>query len=683
MPPKKGASSAFKPPLPTTAPTAASSLNASNNSTTPTAELTYTHSKHTIALLQRDEGFRQLHLRNLILADDVADLQSELASASRRADASHSESLEWQDAHGDLVEARDYLQEQLAGVQSQLKQAEAKGRTREKEKETLRAQLENLSAQHTDSSTLLTEKLSLQREVAALKPELEHYRSQHTANEGLLGDKLGLQRKLAERDAEVADLREQVDTVKSEVVREQKARVKAEKAGNRKGDEEAAAKRKECEELAEELAAVKRENERLSKVVKSAEKGGAEIATLTQELEDAKAEIKEIKAQLAAERKDRAKIAKEQQKAITDVEAQKALLDEKLDQFRMKLRSTKESLKETQEELQRAREVAAAAPKPTATAKNPKKRVADPDAAIGTPGDAGPAAKRNKRASSVIGEKSTFSITPLLNRTRGVSLVPEGQAPDQSKAQKPKKQAERSIADETEQPAEQPRPFDPDEPVASIEPGSVLGSPMTSRETSAVPPASDKPQPLAPASPSKSNLKAKPAAGTAAQAARKKAAKASKLEMVTEEVDTDDENAQPTQPKQPATAAAKPRLSLKPRSLSTFQSFRDGSLQPRESSLAPQIKKKRKLLGAAAKTIFDEDEEEEAAPRVRAGSVALGGGGQRAFGAFGASGFGKMGGLIGKKKGPLVLAKDGFMFSPLKKDRRAMAEAARAASEAA
>ena len=44
----------------------------------------------------------------------------------------------------------------------------------------------------------------------------------------------------------------------------------------------------------------------------------------------------------------------------------------------------------------------------------------DPDATtLGTPGD-GPAAKRGKKAARGVGDKSTFSITPFLNKTTSV-----------------------------------------------------------------------------------------------------------------------------------------------------------------------------------------------------------------------------------------------------------------------
>lgn len=62
---------------------------------------------------------------------------------------------------------------------------------------------------------------------------------------------------------------------------------------------------------------------------------------------------------------------------------------------------------------------------PKTEASHPRKRTVSQmlsDSAIGTPGDAA-SERRNKRSSTLPGDKSTFSITPYLNRT--ASLAPE------------------------------------------------------------------------------------------------------------------------------------------------------------------------------------------------------------------------------------------------------------------
>lgn len=605
----------------------------------PSFDLNYERTKSTLELLHRDESLRRLHLRNLLLETDLADLQSTLSDETDRAEQAELDADSWQTS---AAEAQDSLEHTTTEL-----------RARTRELENLKAEFTSLSQLSDTSAALLTEKLSLQRELGSLKPELEHYRGQAQANEALFAEKLTLQR-------EVASTRAELDDATRETARLTK---KLDKESEAEG-----ALKVEIEEVRRELALVKQERVKAEKV---AQKAGKEDNTATT------AEIEGLKQDLAAEKRERSKAEKAAQKSDLDHSASKEVLDDKLSQFRNKLRETKAELKETKEELSRAQE-AAVTRKAAPAAKNPRKRAADADAAIGTPGDAGPGAKRNKRASSVIGEKSNFSITPLLNRTRNVSAAPEEQ---QKNAQRPEQQQQQQAVAE---PIEPPKEQDPDMPIPSIEPSTRYNSPFESRETSAAPPqqaekaSKGKPQPLAPASPGKANLKVKSTAP-----ARKKAAATSKLEMVTEEIE-DDEGSAPQQPPKPATKtapAAKPRLSLKPKSLSSFASFRDGSVQPRQPSEQPfQQKKKRKLLGNAAKTIFDEDEAEEEAPanrRSRMGNVGFGG--QRAFGAFGGGGFGRLGGLTGgKKKGPLVVAEDGFMFSPLKKQRKSMAEASKA-----
>lgn len=617
--------------------------------TTTSTELTYKRSKYDLDTLSQNEAYRRLELRNLLLRDGLDELNQSLMEEGERADHAEQDADSWKNTAAD--------------AQSGFERVENELRSRIRELENVRVELSSLSHLNDSSSALLTEKLSLQRELGALKPELEHFRSQATSNDHLLSEKLLLQRQLTSTKAELEDAHRESARLQKKLGKENEAEV---------------ALQQDIEDLRKVWA---QEKEERSRAEKAATKASQEATKANQEGSAATvAELQELKQTLAIEKRERSQAENSAEKAAkkeaSDWEASKAVLEDKLDQFRNKLRSTKQTLKETQEELMTARNAAAAATsKAVLTTKNPRKRAAEADATVGTPGDAGPGPKRNKRASSVIGEKSTFSITPLLNRTRNVSAAPDQPQEKQREASKQPttKPVEEPVAPEMDAAIAQ----DPDVPLPSIEPASALNSPFTSRETSIAPDAAnDKPRPLGPASPGKANLKVKPSA----PAARRKAAVTSKLEMVTEEIDEDENNEPAQQQLKVATKAApaKPRLSLKPRSLSTFSSFRDGSVQPREQSMQSMQKKKRKLLGNAAETIFDEDEEANAPanPRSRLGS--LGFGGQRAFGAFGAGGLGRMGGLIGgKKKGPLVVAEDGFMFSPLKKQRKAMAEAAR------
>lgn len=466
-----------------------------------------------------------------------------------------------------------------------------------------------------------------------MRPELEHLRSQASSNSNLLSEKLSLQQQLKDVQAELEDNRRYLARME-----------KQDEKRSRKSEEYS----KQVEELKQELSDSR-------KLLAESEKERAKIeGDKTTAAESANAEeLDSLREELSNERKERQKLERSQAKEVQHWETERAVFEDKLSQFRTKLRSTKERLRDTEAELETQRSEAAAASAEVAKAKasstksqtskpkNPRKRTAaqsvDQDTAIGTPGD-GDANKRSKRASSVVGEKSTFSITPFLNRT--ASVQPEGA----------------------------------DEPIASIEDRSPSVRPSTTTANGKAI--------LGPAGVGKSNPKTKPKRSIASEPT---------LEKVAEEAESNDENADPTgtipviAEKQKQSDNKAPKPILKPRkSLAHFTSFREGSLQPesRMGSMPPAQKKRRKLLGSAgAKTLFDDDEEGDTAGGATAGGKTLfNGGNQRAFGTFGKAASGPGGGLSNKRKGPLQTA-DGFAFSPLKKERRAMAAANRAASE--
>lgn len=478
--------------------------------------------------------------------------------------------------------------------------------------------LHNISG---DSTKLLTEKLELTRELSTLKPEIEYLRAEMKANEGILAEKLGLQRQLSTMQVELAHAKkeaeralakrrnttfdlaqdDQMDELRKAVKREQRLREKAEEAA--------------------ESAQADLDRER-----KSNQKKSVKDAKKVEQDAHVEAEAEELRQQLAREKKEHEKIEKALQKAQGDWEAQRSILDDKLNQFRTKLKSTKEKLKEAETELEQAKAAAAAKPAAKATTAQPAAKPAnkrnaaqmDTDAtALGTPGDGKPA-KRNRKAAAGVGDKSTFSITPFLNRTMSVA------------AESPDDKADGDDASEVEQ------------------------SPTISRATSVEPSAKPKSKPLAPIPASKTNVKK-------AAAPRKKVTMPA-LEKVTEEDETSQgqENAGAAKPALKAKQAqdGKPKMR---KSLAAFATF---NLEPE-----PEKKKKRKL-GGLGKTLFDE--EEESAPAKPMPGLGLFGG-ARGFGPLA----GLKGGLLGNKgvtKGKLRTAEDGsgFQFSPLKRDKRMM-----------
>ena len=223
-----------------------------------------------------------------------------------------------------------------------------------------------------DSTKLLTEKLTLARELSALKPEVDYLRTQAASHQSLLAEKLSLQRELS--------------TVKVELQTEKSATQKA------------LAKRSSLQ---------------------------AEDARLESRLES-------LQADLAKERRERHRIEGDARKETAESENRITTLESRLDAFRNKLRSTKEQLKEAQASLQTrqsssqgdSRRAPPLINSNTLLAANPRKRAAaqlNVDTIVGTPGDL-PARKKSKTTSTLVGEKSTFSITPFLNRTASVAL---------------------------------------------------------------------------------------------------------------------------------------------------------------------------------------------------------------------------------------------------------------------
>lgn len=408
---------------------------------------------------------------------------------------------------------------------------------------------------------MLTEKLTLAREVSLLRPEIDHLRSQASSHQSLLAEKLSLQRQLSTLQVEL-------------------------------------------------------ENEKRSTQRSIAKEGKSQV-------EDARAEsqLESVQADLARERRERQKMEREAQKASIESENKTTTLESRLDALRNKLKTTKEQLKETQSELQIAQAAnirsTAIAGSSMSMARNSRKRAAaqmDAETMIGTPGDL-LAAKKSKAGVTLPGEKSTFSMTPFLNRT--ASIAPESPTsvhgdidgaenartlcispPDESTSREKSPSTRRSI----------------DKLVASQR--TVQGKKLCYPETAK--------------------------AGTKPTVRNTKAVK--RLEQVAEE-----DNEGHDGPKQVQTN----QVANKP----IFDHTMNDGLEMR--------KKKRKLLGGGlGKTLFDDDDGDD--PKVDKEAL----GGVRGFATLGKGGLG--GPKFGQRKA--LGASGGFgTISPLKKDRRARA----------
>ena len=337
--------------------------------------------------IYEEERARTLRVQVLLLEDENDVLQDHLAVSEAQIES--------------LEDNQDGLQESLMQTEANLQRAQVDLRSRLRDIDYYRAELNSLSTMSSDSTKLLTEKLSLARELAVLKPEVEHLRSQAMTQQNLLAEKLALQRELS--------------TLQVELETEKRA-VQRTKAKDTKSSEDE------------------------SKL---------------------EAQIEELKKDLAKEKREAQKSDREARKQAADWDGQKSILESKLDAFRNKLRSTKEQLKETQTELEQAQAARATRQAEFAEARpsiaNPRKRPVarfDPDATIGTPG----VAAKKPRTSTMPGDKSTFSMTPFLNRT--MSLAPESPGTQEKRADKAINEQIDAIIAETapSSPAPAPKP---------------------------------------------------------------------------------------------------------------------------------------------------------------------------------------------------------------------------------
>lgn len=544
---------------------------------------------------------------------------------------------------------------------------------------SLRPEVEHLRAQVESNTGLLTEKLALQRQLTTLQAELDN--EKRTAARALAkqGKKMEQDEELR---GELEEVRQELATEKKERMKAEAGLAKAEKAMEKvhadlesqqksteqlqakveklsKKEASKASKRDEAhdaaiEELRQELEQERTARLQAEKASKNTRDRDAEIEQLRQELEQEKRErrktektskqgsqstdtqVEAVRKELEEEKRERKKQEKEFNKTLAELQGRNTVLDDKLSAFREKLRTTKEKLKEKEAELERAERAQTAPPaksKPTVAAKaavkNARKRVAataEPETMLGTPGDGFPA-KKAKRGTSVsaVGDTSTFSLTPFLNRAGNVTaaspIVEEDEAEDDD--------AEEEAVQEQATPTAPPKKAS-----KTIQP---------------------KVKALAPAASNKANAKPR----------KKNPAPA--LEMVTEEVSEishnttkeESENAPVSIPLKDNDGPSKKSTKIKPRkSLMSFATFAE---EP-----AAEKKKKRKLGASAGKTLFDAEDGEDAAPLKPVGISK----GLFAARALGKSVLGKQGQQRPISGGFNMMSEEAFTFSPLKKDRR-------------
>ncbi|WJG35355.1 FtsJ-like methyltransferase-domain-containing protein [Fusarium oxysporum Fo47] len=483
----------------------------------------------------------------------------------------------------DRLVQRDALVKQITkkGKDAHAELAEAKEKLKAQEMQ-LRKQgneLEGLKVGQ-DSNKVLQEKLALSHKLDQIQPELEHLKTQLENHRAVVAQKQDLERQLSSIEVEL-------------------------------------------------------ENEKRSK--KRMQSKNHDNDQVKEQLDEAKRELEKLK--------------KEHTRELREVRGECDMLEGRVEDTRSKLKKTQGDLKDTRAELASCRAELEEARKALATNKSSKKSVtmkehpigkkraqdlSMEDISIGTPGPDEATLRRpsKKRGAerALVGEKSTFSITPFLNRTKNLS---DNMSDELSELHSP---TGKSTG------ASEPVVFEDVAPEAgdsmSMEPVEEAAEPDHQAEDDAV--AEEEEQPKAQKARGRPRKALDDAPTTKknmpVQAKRKaKAAKASsRVEMIAEVDEADEPETEPIEkPKKvPGLLKSNPATA----------SLRIGNDD------ADTRKKKRKMLGGGNKTLFDD---EEAEPAPRPAKIQMGAGR-------------RLKAPLGNVRG----AFGGATFSPLKKDRR-------------
>jgi myosin heavy subunit len=433
-----------------------------------------------------------------------------------------------------------------------------------------------------ESNKILQEKFALSHKLDQLQPELNHLKQQLETHRAVIAQKQDLERQVSSLEVELENEKRSKNRLQSKT----------------RDDDQW---KDQFEEAKRELEKTKKEHSR--------------------ELREVRGEVERLEGLLEETRSKR-------KHAQTD------------------LKNTRAELEVCRAELEAARKAAQSnkPAKKTVTMKEPgrKRRAQDmslEDISIGTPGPDEATLKRpfNKRGAehALVGEKSTFSITPFLNRTKNFSdelseiQSPTGNAPQ---ASEPIVDPEEDVdeADEAVEPAQ----VEPAEDVMAL--GGHAGVASDVEDASAAKGRKPRGRPRKALDDAPTTKKNMP---VTARGKNKAAKPASKLEMVMEEVEAgEQENKIVQMPKKVPELKSKVAEPL-------FKPSNAAGLD------ADGRKKKRKILGGSNKTLFDEEDGETTVPRPAKIQLAPG----------------------RRLKAPLGGASSAFggaTFSPLKRDRR-------------
>ncbi|KAM0424661.1 hypothetical protein ACHAPT_010187 [Fusarium lateritium] len=468
-----------------------------------------------------------------------------------------------EDAHAERCENKKKIEDQDVRLMKQ-----------DKELEALQMEITSLNSFRQESNKILQEKFALSHKLDQLQPELNHLKSQLETHRAVIAQKQDLERQVSSLEVEL------------ENEKRSKNRLQSKSHDNDQWKDQ-------FEEAKRELEKAKKEHNR--------------------ELREVRGEVERLEGLLEETRGKRKHSHTELKNARAELESCRA----ELEQARKAAQSNKPAKKTVTMKEQPGR-------------KRRAHEISLEDISIGTPGPDEATLKRpfNKRGAehALVGEKSTFSITPFLNRTKNFSdELSEIQSPTGKTPQ---------VFEPTVDPEEEADEAVESAPMEYVE-DAVPSVATVAEDASAAKGRKPRGRPrkaLDDAPTSKKNMP------VSARGKNKAVKPASKLEMVAEEAETgEQENKIVQMPKKVPELKSKVAESLlKPSNVAGLDV--DGR------------KKKRKVLGGANKTLFD-DEDAETAPQPPKIQLAPG----------------------RRLKAPLrgvSSAFGGATFSPLKRDRR-------------
>ncbi|RGP78770.1 hypothetical protein FLONG3_3134 [Fusarium longipes] len=468
-------------------------------------------------------------------------------------------------------------QAELNVTRSKLKAQDAQIRKQSNALEDLKAEINSLNEFRQDSNKILQEKLALSRKLEQIQPELEHLQSQLENHRAVVTQKQDLERQLSSIEVELENEKKSKQRIQS--------------------------RSKDNDEWKEQFEEAKREIERLRK------EHSRELREVRGEYEMLEGRMEDTKNKL-----------KKTQTDLKDARAELASCQVELDEARKMIANNKLKKKGDKEQ-------------PTG-----KKRTHDismEDISIGTPGPDEASLRRplKKRGAerALVGEKSTFSITPFLNRSKNLS---DSLSEEQRELHSPTGKIANAREPATAHEEEAVEAGDSSEAIGEASGSEDQADSHLSAEAIEEPKAQKvrgRPRKALDEAPTtKKNMPV--------QAKKKaKTTKGSeKLAAVSEEVETGEAEAEPS---------AKPKKIpglLKTNTAPALSKFGVDDADAR--------KKKRKVLGGGNKTLFDDDEAE---PLPNPAKIQMGAGRR----------------LKTTLGGPRS-AFGGAAFSPLKKDRR-------------